>query len=242
MSLWSKVKKAAKKVVKTVKKIVRVAKELANRAIGVLDFVASLIGIRPKKYLRLRILIPSDLKKRPVVPEAEVTKWLDATKSVFKERLNIEIRSSNRYFPIIKTLAEPPEVASALWPECNAGWAFSDGADCLDDLCTYEVTESSSAVLDAMGYGELMYAFVVHKVDSGNSSGCAYPPVHDFCVIEETPTKFILAHELCHTAWLKHSSGAQNLMNPVPVGSELSRLQISTVRNSRYVTYLRMDR
>ena len=109
LGLWSKIKKAVKKVVKkivkTVKKIVRVIKEIINRLLGGIDFIGSLIGIRPKKYLRLKIFI---LRKdgKPIQDKATVQSNLDKTIKIFKEKLNIEIRKPNLYKDFIEFLNE----------------------------------------------------------------------------------------------------------------------------------------
>jgi hypothetical protein len=84
MGFWSKVKKkvkkAWKKVKNTVKKVVRVVKDIVHRVLGVLDFIASLIGIRLRKYVRLKIYILCK-SGTPVQKPEHVEAWL----SVFKQ-------------------------------------------------------------------------------------------------------------------------------------------------------------
>ena len=70
--------------------ILRAAKELANRLVGILDFIGSLLGIRPKKYLRLKVFILVDENKKLVQNKAEVQRWVDFTKKAFLDKMNVQ--------------------------------------------------------------------------------------------------------------------------------------------------------
>ena len=239
-------RKIWRKVKKTVKKVVRTAKAVAHRIAGVVDLTASLFGIRPEKHLRLKVLILTDTLGQPMQTEQEVERWLNETKRIFKDRMNVVIQAPDTHFPIIGVIEEPapPE---AVFATCGVTAAFSDASDYFDDHCTYTKRGVISFLLDAIGYGEAMYAFVVHNIDEGSRNGCAFPVVQDYCLVERNPRTTTLAHEMCHLGGLSfpnegHRSEPDNLMNITrdDLDSDLTRWQISVVRSSRYVTYFRL--
>jgi len=245
LGLWSKikkaVKKAVKKVVKTVKKIVRVIKEAIHRLIGIIDFLGSLIGIRPKKYLRLKIFI---LRKdgKPIQNKAEIQSRLDKAKQIFEEELNIEIRKPNLVLDFIDFLSDDAPSEALDVSACSFGSMFTDAADYFDDQCHYARTSTGSFIADLLGIGEPIFAFVVLSIGGGESEGCGYPwgPVN-FCLITRDCPMTTLAHELCHMCGLTdRSSHNKNLMSSnrnKDTDYDLTRWQISVVRNSRFVTY-----
>ncbi|MCG3257443.1 MAG: hypothetical protein KAU62_15175 [Candidatus Heimdallarchaeota archaeon] len=245
MGLWSKikkaVKKAVKKVVKTVKKIVRVIKEVIHRLIGIFDFFGSLIGIRPKKYLRLKIFI---LRKdgKPIQDKATVQSKLDKTIKIFKDKLNVEIRKANLVLNFIDFLNDDAPAEALNVSACSFGAMFTDAADYFDDQCNYARTSTGSYVADLLGIGEPIFAFVVLSI-GGGKFGCGYPwgPLN-YCLITTDCPMTSLAHELCHMCGLTDSSSHnKNLMSSnrnQETDYDLNRWQISVVRNSRFVTYI----
>lgn len=239
---WKKVKKVAKKVVNTVKKVVRVVKEVVHRIVGVLDFIGSLLGIRPRKFLRLKVYILTDLKKRPIQTEQEVNRWVDETRRILKERMNVELQSADlRAGQSVVAVIPDPAPVEAVFPGCSFGDAFGDAADYYEDHFTYVHTSTWNFIGDAIGYGEPIYAFVVAQIDGGKRNGCAYPWIHNLVLVEQTPRTTTLAHEIGHQCGLTHVSASQNLMKPdrADMDSKLNRWQISVFRNSRYVTFFR---
>ena len=111
-------RKIWRKVKKTVKKVVRTAKAVAHRIAGVVDLTASLFGIRPEKHLRLKVLILTDTLGQPMQTEQEVERWLNETKRIFKDRMNVVIQAPDTHFPIIGVIEEPapPEAGSIQGP------------------------------------------------------------------------------------------------------------------------------
>lgn len=243
MGFWSsvkkKVKKAVKKVVKTVKKVIKAVKEVVNRVVGAIDFIASLIGIRPKKYLRLQIFILKSHGK-PVMNLHDVDQILAMTKRIFEEKLNIEIRRTNlvvEEFIEVKSEDTPEEYLNI---DCSFSGAFSDAADYFEDISIYTRDQTSAFIWDWLGYGEPVFAFTVKSI-SGDKLGCAYPVASSFCVITPKAGLTTLAHEICHLCWLgDRNSNDKNLMSSQrdrDLDYKLTRWQISVVRNSRYVVY-----
>jgi hypothetical protein len=239
--MWKKLKKAVKKVVKTIKKVVRVIKEITHRLVKVIDFIGSLIGIRPKKYLRARVFILKDLKGTLIKDIADVEAWVAVTKKVFKDRANIELTAAFKYGGIV-TIIDTPAPAAALFPECSFGFSFSDEMDYYDDQATYPPGNNGNVLMDLLGYGEPVYAFIVSSVSGGDSNGCSWPLISNIAVVKKDARPTTMAHELAHLCGARHSNGPHHLMNGARVDdidSEMTTFQISTVRTSRYVTYLR---
>lgn len=247
MSLWGKIKKAVKKAVKkvvnTVKKVIRIVKEVVHRVIGVLDFIGSLLGIRPTKYIRVKVYILSDLKKRPVRDPVIVQQWVDEAKTLFKNRLNVDMRAPDlRAGQGIVAIIPAPAPAEALFPNCGLGDAFSDAADYYEDHYTYVHTSAWNYILDDLGYGEPVYVFVVADVGGGGKDGCSQPWLHNFAVLDGDQQHLSLPHEIGHLCSLTHRNAKGNLMYPLTSdrGPNLTRWQIAVFRNARYVTFFRL--
>ena len=220
--------------------VARVVKEAVWRFIGIVDFVGSLVGIRPKKFLRLKIFILLDLKHRPVHPEVEVNRWLDETKTIFAQKMNVELHPANlRADEFVNIMAEPaPD--SAMFPSCSFAAGFGEAAEYYEENSAYSITSVTGFLADKLGYGEPIFAFVVHSIAGGDRQGCAYPLIRNVCMIATNARTTTLAHEIGHLCGLTHHSGQHNLMNSDrdDMDSDLTRWQISVFRNSRYVTYL----
>jgi len=233
-------KKVKKKLKKAVKAVVRVVKAISHRVAGALDFVASLVGIRPTKYLRLKIFILTDPKNRPVQTVSEVQRWADETRKILKDKMNVELHTPHLVVDDMVNVIEEPAPIYALGSNCGAGDAFGDAADYYEEHSTYTVSSATSIIADLLGYGEPIFAFVITSIDNGEKSGCAIPVLNNYCTIDNHPKTTTLAHEIGHLCWLNHSDGENNLMNPDrdDMDSDISSWQISIFRNSRYVTYL----
>jgi len=246
-------KKFFKKVVKTIKKIVRTAKESSNRIMGTFDFLGSLAGIRPRKYLRVKVVVLSD-GKGPIVPiSPTVEAWWDEARRVFLNRANVKINTFNSPLqgsaPIMSILVGNRSDVFAV-SECSFGATFSDVSDFFEDTALeikggFQQTPLAGWVADNVGIGESIVAFVIRDI-GGTAVGCSYPFVNFHALVAGAPappkkTKTTtLAHELGHMCGLWHTSGQTNLMNSDrgDLDSDLSRLQISVLRNSRFVTYI----
>ena len=247
MSLWGKITKAVKKIVKkvvnTVKKVIRVVKEVVHRVLGVVDFIATLLGIRLRKYIRVKVYILTDLKKQPVRDPAVVQQWVDEAKALFKDRLNVDMRAPDlRAGQGIVAIIPEPAPAGALFPNCGIGDAFSDAADYYEDHYTYIQTSAWNEILDDLGYGEPVYVFVVADVGAKDKDGCSQPWLHNFAVLDGDQQNLSLPHEIGHLCSLSHRNTVGNLMYPDTGnrGPHLNRWQIAVFRNARYVTFLRL--
>lgn len=245
MGFFKKIKKAIKKIVtkvkNTIKKIVRATKDIIAKLGGIFDQFLSLFGIRPKKYLRLYIII---LKENDiaVVHSDTVYDWYRETKRILKERCNIEVSSPNKNDKAV-TIADGNAPDYALEVACNFGAGFGEDADYFESLLSYARTSIGSAILDLLGYGEPLYV-IVTKNFSGDEDGCAMPFINNYIVLTENPKgkDRTMVHEIGHVAWLKDRYGPSNKSNVMykksDRGDELTNYQISSFRNNRYVVYI----
>jgi hypothetical protein len=246
MGLWSKIKKAVKKAVKAVKKavkaVINTVKEVVNRIIGVIDFVLSLIGIRIEKFLRIKVLVLCKAEKTPVASLQEVQSWVDEAVRIYKLRSKVSIRSARLGAePIVNIISKPaPEyvlkIDKNFWEEY-----FDEINDYFEENARFANRGPIGSLMDFFGYGPPIFIFVVEDVhvdegECGYSYSCL---MNDFIVIDSGCKLTTLAHEIGHKCGLFHRSGDKNLMNKnrIDPGDELSRWQITVVRNSRYVTF-----
>lgn len=241
MSLWGKVKKAVKKVVKGVKKLWRVVQEVTYRLLGVLDLLLDLLGIRIKKFCKLRIIILKKDWRTPVQTSETVEQWLNRAKQVFKDRLNVELRPIPHDGSFIDIAGGPPSPDYLLNPAgCGFGYGFDDAADDFDDMAdaVYKNAYPYEQLQHLIGYGEGIVAFVV--LDHPTKNGCAYPWIQNFCWITSDAVPLDLPHEMGHLCGLfPHAGDKDNLMyHNADRGSKMTRWQISWVRASRHVAYL----
>ena len=216
---------------------------LGNRLFGAIDFVLSLFGFRPTKYLRLKIFILVDLKGNPIHDPKTVQSWLDETIKIFKDKMNIEIHTANQRSEEFITVIEEPAPAYAVFPAgCSLRNAYGLAAEYYESNLTYTHTSSSQYILDFLGYGSAIYAYMIHSFNDNSHIGCSYPVISDYSLVARDAKTTTLAHEMCHLCGLfKHHSDEHNLMNSNrgDMDSDLTNWQITVVRNSKYVTYLR---
>jgi hypothetical protein len=246
-SLFS-LKKAWKKVKNTVKKITRAAKEFGQRFIKMVEMVICFVGIRPKKYLRLRVHILTDEQGKAAQTEAEVDRWYQEAKRIYLTRANIEVvpatGSSFGSAAIVTEGGGAPDSVMNLGWACTPGDAFSDEADYFEEHLDLGTTQTRLPgwIGNQLGIGEAIHAFVVNTV--GTKNGCAFPVIASYCVLQATPKTTTLAHEMAHLCGVgPHSSDATNLMNEdrLDMDSDLGRGQITVIRTSRYVTHFRTE-
>jgi hypothetical protein len=224
--------------------IVDAVQFVVHRAIGLVDFIVSLIGIRPTKYMRLKVFILLDSKRRPIHDPNVVDNWLNETIKIFKQKLNIEIHTLNQRAEDYVSTIEEPAPSYAVFPSsCSISNSYGPSAEYYEEHMNYIHTSTSEFLADLIGYGKGIYAYMIHSFKDGKSVGCSYPVISDYCLIALEAKTTTLAHEICHLCGLfPHLDDSHNLMNSNrnDLDSELSTWQISIVRNSKYVTYLRL--
>jgi hypothetical protein len=249
--MWKKIKKAIKKagnvVVAVVVQAVNVVKEVVNRGFGipdflfslfagvrVLDFIATLFGLKLAKKLRLRVVILRDKAGAPLATPAEVAPSIDFAREVFKQARTEIVGAGG---DLIRTVGGAAPSA-ALDVECGTMEVWTQD---LGDAGAYFRRESAYNVTGVvLGYAAPVTVFVVHDV--AGEGGCALGFAADYVTVDvgglkEAPPG-VLAHEVGHACGLWHMKAKTNLMHPDADGTVLRRWQEAIFRNSRHVTFL----
>jgi hypothetical protein len=209
--------------------------EIFWRLVGLLDFFASLVGIRPRKKMYFGVVVPS-VGGTAIAPDSEIMRQVNATIAFYDSTCNI-----NAIFTgICHTQVPPPE--GGLTVGCDAGGFFNDwwvGGSYFEfasSLCKFRDTFRR-----VIGLGAELIVFVVQEITPGTTNGCSFASTHNYVLIEARPgdQDFVIAHEIGHACWLPHDGDPANLMNPItPTTNPLiTNVQISLVRWSRHVVY-----
>jgi hypothetical protein len=212
--------------------------EIVWRIVGLLDFLASLVGIRPRKKMFFGVIIPT-VNGTPIATPAQIQPQIDGAIVTYDRLCNIDLRFTGFCQPS----TEPPD--GAMSPQCGAGGFFADwwlpGSwyQLVSTSCKFE-----SGWRRIVGYGGEIIVFVVSNVlpDSPTSStvGCSFAATHDYVVTEANAGPQVTAHEIGHACLLPHDGDSNNLMfaSTISATPTLSNLQIATIRWSRHCTYL----
>jgi hypothetical protein len=212
--------------------------EIIWRLVGLLDFVASLIGIRLRKKMYFGVIVPS-VNSIPIVPDVDIQRQVDAAISFYDSSCNINLIFSG----ICHTDISPPD--GGLNFACDAGGFASDfglaGSYFEFAAATCKFEDGFRRII---GLGAEIIVFIVQNVQDAPptfTNGCSFASTHNYVVIEAKPTDqaFVAAHEMGHACWLPHDSDTANLMNPITpaAGPTLTNLQIAVVRWSKHCVY-----
>ena len=212
--------------------------ELVWRGLGLIDFFAGLLGIRPRKKMYYGVVVPS-VNGVPIATDADIQRQVDAAKNFYDTTCNINMIFSG----ICHTDVPAPD--GGLTVGCDTSGFFGDwwiaGSYFEFATATCKFTDGFRRVI---GYGAEIVIFIVKNVtpdtSSSNTRGCSFGSTHNYVVVEAGKgiSDFVASHEMGHSCWLPHDSGT-NLMNPmVPFSNPtLSSLQIATVRWSKHCVY-----
>jgi len=212
--------------------------ELGWRALGVVDFVASLAGIRPRKKMYLGVVVPPNMASSPAISDADIQRQVDAAVAFYSSTCNINVIFTG----ICRTgIPAPPE---GLVVSCDAVGFFNDwwlaGSYFELAMSTCKFTDGFRRVI---GLGAEIVIFIVDNVMPVNTNGCSFAATHNYVLIEAKPTDqaFTAAHEIGHACLLIHDFvDPTNLMSPITpsAGPVLTAVQIAFVRTSRHCVYI----
>lgn len=223
-------------------------------AVSLVDFGLSLVGIRPKKKMRLAVIIQRDERGEPVTRIEEAIHQINWAIEVFERVADVRI------IP-----AAPFNFGTAFSGPAHGGDGFAIVEDAASDHRTLDVWGSdggahfydnlgepgtvfqkkmiglgfATTFRRVTGYGAPVVAFAVRSFKS-SAVGTSAGPLTDFVLVKFGEKVRTLAHECGHACTLPHGFGISidNLMHASgTTGSYLNRLQISILRASRHVTY-----
>lgn len=211
--------------------------EIVWRIVGLVDFFASLAGIRPEKRLYVGVVIPRKDGK-PIATAEEIQPQIDKAAQIYKDLCNVKLVYSGA---CIATVDAPDD---ALTIGCDAGGFFGDfwiGGSYIEfstALCKF-----SDGWRRVVGLGAQIVVFVVRNVtpDSASSStvGCSFASTHNYVVVEPMAGPAVAAHEVGHACWLPHDGDPANLMwaSNIVVAPTLTNVQIALIRWSKHCVY-----
>jgi hypothetical protein len=212
--------------------------EIIWRAVGLVDFGLSLIGVRPQKRIYVGVIIPRR-DGRAIASEAQILPQIEKAKQLYDSLCNITIVYAGT------CVAEYDAPDGALNVGCNAEGFFSDwwlGGSYIESVSAF--CEFSDGWRRVLGYGAEIIVFVVANVepDTATSStvGCSFASSQNYVVVEANAGVSVAAHEMGHACWLSHvTDDSGNLMWPSNIAANptLTDWQISLVRWSKHCVY-----
>jgi len=208
--------------------------EIIWRIIGLIDFLASLAGIRLRKKMYFGVVVPPIT---PIASDADIQRQVDATINFYDRTCNINMIFTG----ICHTNISPP--GGTFTVGCDAGGFFSDW---WLDGSYFEFASATCKFRDSfrrvIGLGSEIIIFIVQDVTPANTNGCSFSSTHNWVVIEAQPTDqaFVAAHEIGHACWLTHSGDPSNLMAGITPATNptLTNVQIAVVRWSKHCVYI----
>ncbi|WP_205259026.1 matrixin family metalloprotease [Nakamurella leprariae] len=194
---------------------------------------------REPGVLRLRVLILSDERGRPLTSEAKVRPALDRAETVLRAEAGIRTRVLS-----VDTITEPAP-AEALDPHANRRLLLDDVL--LGRTAWYHRHLDEYADPDTVGAP--VTVIVVRQI-TGRTTGCSLGVNADWVIVQaslfdrardHTYDETVLVHELGHALNLPHTRDRENLMFPSSSpprdvrGTRLQRWQAAVVQSNRHV-------
>jgi hypothetical protein len=208
-----------------------VLKEFINRLLKIPELMLYLVGVRPLKLLRLRVVILRDERGLPLAREEVVMKAVYETIRIFASGAQVKVIPSE-WLVVTAPHAAPK---AALDVSCdNKAWREDLG----QAGAFYRSLMARTAAGTAIGYGAPVTVFLVR--DIAGKGGCSLGPLTDYATLEADMLergRRLLAHEIGHACGLLHSKSKTNFMFPIGPGDQMTRWQAAVLRSSRHVTY-----
>lgn len=208
-----------------------ILKETVNRLLGIPDLLLYLVGVRPRKRLKMRVIILRDERGLPVAKHEDAMPVFDEALRIFARGANVMVEPEG--WRVVTAPHAAPR--AALDVHCTDG-AWSDDLGEAGEFFRSIMAKTSLGTWT--GYGAPVTVFVVR--DISGRSGCSLGALTDYVTVEARAlrsTPRLLVHEVAHACGLWHSRDRENVMFPKGPGSQLRWWQAAIVRNSRHVTY-----
>jgi hypothetical protein len=212
---------------------------LVHRAFGIIEWFGSILGIRWKKKLRVKVLILQNDTNKPIASVAALEDVVARAKKVFRDEANVRLIPPGGADASIVTVYPQPAPDYVLEVPCDAG-AFGQIYTRVGRWFRRRCAQTAAGFFR---YGAPATIFVIEDVQGGKR-GCFPGVLTDYGYIDPDAlsgsdgSRLTLAHELGHASDLRHRSNG-SLME-YGTGSRhprLNRRQIATLRSSPRVTY-----
>ncbi|WP_430412394.1 hypothetical protein [Kordia sp.] len=209
--------------------------EIIWRIVGLIDFVASLAGLQPRKKMYFGIIIPTH-DGVPIATEADLQPQIDAAIEHMDRLCNINLIYTGACDSGVNAPSNPFTYA------CNAEGFFRDWLlqgsffEFATSLCKFE-----DGWRRVSGYGAEIIAFVADDVTPGRTGGCSMGPTTNYILTEAQTQDNMIVHEMGHACFLQHrDDDVNNMMAPIvlSVPQTLTNWQVSVVRSSRHCVYI----
>lgn len=211
--------------------------------VALLDAVASLVGIRPEKKLRVCTIILRDENDQPVAAVADVVNALNDAIQILYQEANVQLLNSAPFqftSGAAKYFGSGPILADASWvriyPAASATRVLDvacGGQAAIDDLGEVGTNNRIRSFANCwwgnwrrvLGYGGPVVIFILRSIRTGSRDdfGCSLGPLSDYVTIAGgTPTvldgaagrpMITVPHELGHACTLWHVENPLNLMD-----------------------------
>lgn len=220
------IKKIGRVFVGTVSVVGGIFGDLFGRFLGIPGFILDILGIRPKKKLRLRFIILLDENATELTPQANLGETFKLTKRILNEQADIELIQTG-----ILIAGGAPEGALNVTSPTESFFELWG-----------EVGEYFNALAGIGFFTRRLSVIIINTMEEHN--GRSFGPAANFVLVEkkyfDNPKNqaTIVAHEIGHACGLLHRLPKENLMHRDDDRKEkLSHWQSSVVRGSKFVWY-----